>query len=131
VDAIAYRIREPVGHVELQGLFERAWGSGKADYERVLSHSYTWVTATDDDQLVGFVNVAWDGGVHFFLLDTTVDPDHRRRGIGSRLVEEARGACAGTDRWLHVDAEDALMSGFYEPLGFRPTPAGLVQLDLS
>jgi len=38
-------------------------------------------------QLAGFVNVAWDGGVHAFNLDTVVAWPLRRRGIGTRLVE--------------------------------------------
>jgi len=94
----------------------------------VLARSFTWITASNDDDLVGFVNVAWDGGVHFFLLDTTVHPDWARRGIGRRLVEEAIDACRHHGEWLHVDADEALMSGFYQRCGFAPTPAGLVNL---
>jgi len=48
---------------------------------------------------VGFVNVAWDGDVHFFLLDTTVAPSRQGNGIGRRLVEEA------------IDASEAMASG--------------------
>ena len=78
--------------------------------------------------LVGFVNVAWDGATHFFLLDTTVAPSHRRRGIGAALVAAAveLSKRRGGD-WLHVDYEEELTS-FYEGCGFHPTPAGLYQL---
>ena len=38
------------------------------------------VCAREDSELVGFVNVAWDGGVHAFLLDTLVIA--RVRGAG-------------------------------------------------
>ena len=44
----------------------------------MLARSLTYVAAYDTvgggEQLVGFVNVAWDGGIHAFLLDTTVHP---------------------------------------------------------
>jgi len=50
-----------------------------------------YIAAFDGTQLVGFVNVAWDGGVTGFLLDTTVHRDHQRRGIGSALLREAAG----------------------------------------
>jgi hypothetical protein len=45
---------------------------------QLQQHSLTWITAHEEDnRLVGFLNVAWDGGTHAFLLDTVVDPDRR------------------------------------------------------
>ncbi|MEU6644293.1 hypothetical protein ABZ863_17305 [Saccharomonospora sp. NPDC046836] len=35
-------------------------------------HSLGWACAREGDTLVGFVNVAWDSGVHAFILDTVV-----------------------------------------------------------
>lgn len=114
--------------LRLNELFAAAWGSPKPGYERVFDHSFTWVTAFEGDELVGFVNVAWDGDVHFFLLDTTVHPGWQGRGIGRRLVHEAIDACRGHGEWLHVDADGELMARLYESAGFQPTPAGLVDL---
>ncbi|MGH3146209.1 MAG: GNAT family N-acetyltransferase, partial [Rubrobacter sp.] len=66
--------------------------------------------------------------VHGFLLDTTVRPDLRRCGIGSRLVLEAASQAAERGvEWLHVDFEPRLRH-FYESCGFRPTEAGLLWL---
>lgn len=93
-----------------------------------MRRSLGWVCAVDGDRLVGFVNVAWDGGVHAFVLDTTVHPDYQRRGIGRELVHEA--AALSRERgaeWLHVDYDDDL-DAFYRGCGFRPTPAGLIDL---
>jgi ribosomal protein S18 acetylase RimI-like enzyme len=125
---IRYERRADIDVDELNRLFAAAWGSPKPGYEVVFGHSFTWVGAWEGAELVGFVNVAWDGDAHFFLLDTTVHPDRRRRGIGRRLVEEAIEACRGRGEWLHVDADDELMTGFYQRCGFEPTPAGLVNL---
>ena len=97
----------------------------------MLAKSFTWIGATSGDQLIGFVNVAWDGGVHFFLLDTTVHPNWARRGIARQLIEEAIEACRGRGEWLHVDADEELMSGLYARCGFERTPAGLVNLTRS
>jgi len=73
--------------------------------------------------------VATDGGAHAFVLDTTVHPGLRRRGVGRRLVaaavERARAAGAA---WLHVDYEPHL-DAFYRGCGFRPTAAGLLPLN--
>lgn len=56
---------------------------------QVHRHSLGWVCARRDGELVGFVNVAWDGGVHAFILDTMVSAELRRSGIGAELVAEA------------------------------------------
>ncbi len=119
----------PVSNGDLNGLRTAAWEQvGDQDWESILRRSLGWVCATDGDRLVGFVNVAWDGGVHAFLLDTTVHPDYQRRGIGTALVREATVmARAKGAEWLHVDYEDEL-EGFYRGCGFRPTAAGLLAL---
>jgi len=87
------------------------------------------VTARADGDLVGFVNVAWDGGSHAFVLDTLVTAAARRQGIGVELVRVAeREARAAGCEWLHVDFEDHLRAFYFEACGFTPTNAGLVEL---
>jgi ribosomal protein S18 acetylase RimI-like enzyme len=92
-------------------------------------HSLGWVCATDGAELVGFVNVAWDGGVHAFVLDTVVATPFRHRGVGRQLVATAveHARVAGCE-WLHVDFEDHLTGFYFDACGFRPTNAGLIAL---
>lgn len=111
----------------LNDLRATAWdGPQSGNWDSVFAHSLGWICATDGGRIVGFVNIAWDGGSHAFLLDTTVHRDNQRQGIGSALVREAaqlareRGA-----EWLHVDYEDDLEL-FYQSCGFRRTTAGLL-----
>ncbi len=79
--------------------------------------------------LVGFVNVAWDGRDHAFLLDSRVHPAYRGRGIGTALVRRASVASAAAGcQWLHVDYMPE-MARFYTACGFQPTSAGLIRLD--
>ena len=127
-EEILYQRHGTVDPDQLTALFTTAWGEPKPHYERVLARSFTWVTASSEGRLVGFVNVAWDGDAHFFLLDTTVHPGWRHKGIGRRLVEEAIDACRGNGEWLHVDASPELMTAFYGACGFQPTAAGLLRL---
>jgi ribosomal protein S18 acetylase RimI-like enzyme len=119
----------PIESAELNALRTAAWEAvGDQDWEPILRRSLGWVGANDGGRLVGFVNVAWDGGVHAFLLDTTVHPAYQRRGLGRALVREA--AAMARERgaeWLHVDYEDEL-EGFYRGCGFRLTAAGLIDL---
>lgn len=123
-------VRDPtIANESLNALRDTAWEQvGDQDWGPILDRSLGWVGAVDGERLVGFVNVAWDGGVHAFLLDTTVHPEYQRRGIGQALVRGAaelareRGA-----EWLHVDYDDEL-EPFYRACGFRSTPAGLLDL---
>ena len=113
----------------MRRLWLAAWGSeGPASFEAILTRSLVHVGAYDEALLIGFVNVAWDGGIHAFILDTCVDPDYRRQGVALRLV--ARAVEVARDRgaqWLHVDFEPHL-EGFYRQCGFGPTAAGLMRL---
>jgi GNAT superfamily N-acetyltransferase len=129
IDGAALSVRQPLTDTELNTLFAAAWPDHRpARYGSVLQRSLTWITARSDDRLVGFVNVATDGGAHAFLLDTTVHCDWQRHGIGRRLVaaaiDEARTSGI---TWLHVDYEPHL-DRFYRGCGFRPTDAGLLHL---
>jgi GNAT superfamily N-acetyltransferase len=129
IDGVALSLREPVADEELNRLFAAAWPDRRpARYGPVLRRSLTWMTARSDGQLVGFVNVATDGGAHAFLLDTTVHPDWQRHGIGRRLVRAAITEARGYGiRWMHVDYEPHL-TNFYRGCGFRSTEAGLLHL---
>ena len=98
-------------------------------WAQVNRHSLGWVCAERDGELVGFVNVAWDGAVHAFLLDTLVTAALRRHGVGRRLVATAvdHTRAAGCE-WLHVDFDDDLDPFYFDSCGFRPTKAGLIAL---
>ncbi|MFH8368407.1 GNAT family N-acetyltransferase [Streptomyces sp. NPDC018031] len=96
---------------------------------QVQRHSLGWVCAREDGRLVGFVNVAWDGGVHAFILDTMVAGDLRGTGVGTELVAvAARHARAADCEWLHVDFDEHLRPFYFEACGFQPTDAGLIAL---
>lgn len=96
---------------------------------QVQEHSLGWVCARDGDDLVGFVNVAWDGAVHAFVLDTMVTSSVRRHGVGTKLVAAAvtKARDAGCE-WLHVDFGDELRTFYFDACGFEPTNAGLIAL---
>jgi len=98
-------------------------------WSQLTRHSLGWACARDHGELMGFVNVAWDGSAHAFVLDTLVTERARRRGVATRLVamatDEARAAGC---EWLHVDFDDHLRGFYLESCGFTPTAAGLIAL---
>jgi GNAT superfamily N-acetyltransferase len=125
--------RGEVGSEELERLHAAGFERRESPYDwrgQLERHSLGWVTArADDGALVGFVNVAWDGGVHAFVLDTLVDAAWRRQGLATRLVRmaEDRARAAGCE-WLHVDFEPHLTDFYLEACGFTSTPAGVIAL---
>ncbi len=130
-DDIGYTWRGTLTDEEMVDLVTSHGGRASAGWwDRIRSHSLGWVCARNHDGLlVGFVNVAWDGGDHAFLLDTKTRPSHQRRGIGRELVRRAvLGARAAGCEWLHVDFDDDLAPFYFDACGFRPTNAGLIRL---
>src|ERR1039457_1360162 len=132
---VVLRVRTPVADEELSALFVAGWpGHRNAGFAQVHERSLTWISAWRGERLVGYVNVATDGGIHAFVLDTTVHPDERRHGLGQRpgwgrreVRARAVEARAAGIKWLHVDYEPHL-AGFYRSCGFAPTAAGLLSL---
>lgn len=126
---IRYEISPDIGNEALNALFADAWPKhASRNFSNVLSQNLGHVCATLDGVVVGFVNVAWDGGAHAFLLDPTVRTDFQRQGIGTQLVRHAADLARSKGvEWLHVDYEPQL-SGFYAKCGFQSTEAGLMNL---
>ena len=129
---ISYQWRGRVRNPELNALHAEGFGHRLLDDDweaQLAGHSLGWVCARDDGKLVGFVNVAWDGGVHAFILDTLVAARAARQGVGTSLVAVARDEArqAGCE-WLHVDFEDHLRPFYFGACGFTPTSAGLIAL---
>lgn len=128
---MVYEWRGEVGNEELKALHADGFGHEAADHDWVAqlrSHSLGWVCAREAGQLVGFLNVAWDGASHAFILDTLVARRCRHRGIGTALVSTvSREAAAGCE-WLHVDFDDHHQAFYLDACGFVPTNAGLLKL---
>ena len=129
MDTIKFLLNPPIDSPALNALYAASWPRHKErDAWPELAHSLAHIWARDGERLAGFVYIAWDGGVHAFLLDPTVHPDYRRQGLGLALVKQAEVAAkAAGCEWLHVDYEDHLHP-FYRAAGFRPTLAGLIRL---
>jgi len=129
--SIEYRWRGPVSDAEMMTLITAHGGQAVAGWwDQIRPCSLGWVTARlPGGGLAGFVNVAWDGGDHAFLLDTKVARDHQRQGIATALVSHAvRHAEAAGCEWLHVDFGPHLAAFYLDACGFQSTPAGVIHL---
>ena len=136
-DDVSFSLSPAVSNGELNALFASAWSheppheqsevEGR-DFGPMLERSLAYACAHCAEQLVGFVNLAWDGGAHAFISEAVVHRDFQRRGIGSRLVRQVIESARQTKvEWVHVDFEPHLRP-FYERCGFGFTNAGLIKL---
>jgi GNAT superfamily N-acetyltransferase len=129
---ITYEWRGDFGNDEVNALHAEGFDHEPLTYDwwaQVEGHSLGWVCARDGGELVGFVNVAWDGGSHAFVLDTLVTARVRRRGVGTELVAVAAKEARDADcEWLHVDFDDHLREFYFDACGFTPTSAGVIGL---
>jgi GNAT superfamily N-acetyltransferase len=125
--------RAPFDNAAVNALHAEGFDHAVLDVDwrnQVERHSLGWVCAFEAaTRLIGFVNVAWDGGTHAFVIDTLVARDRRHNGIGRGLLEvaERESRAAGCD-WLHVDFEEELREFYVGACGFAPTSAGLIAL---
>ena len=130
---VTYEWRGDFDNAAINALHAEGFGHPTLEIDwagQVQRHSLGWVCARLGVELVGFVNLAWDGGVHAFILDTLVSRRHRRRGIAKEMVgmAVARAREAGCE-WVHVDFEGPDLRAFYlDGCGFVPTDAGLIEL---
>ena len=129
---VSYEWRGEFTNARVNALHAEGFGHRPLDddwKDQVSRHSLGWVCAVEGGELLGFVNVPWDGGVHAFIIDTMVAASAQRRGVGTRLIEvAAENARAAGCEWLHVDFEDELRPFYFASCGFTPTNAGLIAL---
>lgn len=132
MDHVEYSMREPVDDDQLSALHALAFRHAGVSIpwnERLTQHSLFWVTARQDEALIGFVNVIGDGGAHAVLLDLCVHPQAQGRRIGRTLFRAAadearRRGC----HWLHADYEPHLTRFYEQHCGLQSTAAGLLAL---
>lgn len=80
------------------------------------------------DETIAHVKTYARHGVRW-LTDVWVDPDHRRKGLASRLLREALAAHVGEVVYLQVHAytnqplSDEQLTAWYARFGFQPAGA--------
>jgi ribosomal protein S18 acetylase RimI-like enzyme len=95
------------------------WPSLGADLDRahavLTAPGVTSVVALDGDQVIGFAYLLSDGHIAAYLSMMAVHPDHRRQGIGRKLLEYA-APLTGAQR---VDLVTDTANAFYKSFDHR------------
>lgn len=116
---VAFRHDHEVDLDALSVLFRSVgWGARGGDpasLARVLAGSRWVVTAWDEGTLVGFARAISDGVTTAYVTDVVVAPSHRRRGIGTELVQQL---LAGRDSIQFLLRAEPALEPLYRKLGF-------------
>ncbi len=136
-----YQLRRgsPLDRASLVKFMERNWGELAPDHprqhlantvDRYLSADTPlwWVHPQPSSEAIGCLWLGWatdqdSGQIHPYLLLLYINPDHRRRGLASALLETAhtwaRQAGYGQIS-LQVLSHNQVAQCLYEKLGYQP-----------
>ena len=113
---------------EVADLFRAAELNGPLDdlprLQRMIDEAQQVVTARCDGQLVELIRVLTDFAYNAFIADLAVHPIMQRRGLGSRLVEEATRSWLGVKFVVHPGHDSG---GFWARNGFTAAPACVIR----
>ena len=89
--ALTYEWRGQFTNAEFNALHAEAFDHRLLDYDwsrQVRRHSLGWVCARNKDELIGFVNVAWDGGARGGLRSPSRTSPVFGEPLGDELPDE-------------------------------------------
>lgn len=107
---------------------EAYWGRGRsrANIEKQVSGAWRVVGAyAEDGTQVGFARAISDEVAFAYLADVFVLKDHRRQGLGRRIVRTMIDEGPGAEfRWLLHTGDAAFL---YASFGFRPADRRMLE----
>ncbi len=100
------------------------------DLKKVLENTSYWITAYENERIVGIGRLLSDGALYALVCDVIGAPEGQNRGIGSSILTKLINKCTELNLkrvWLFAAPDKA---GFYEKHGFsiRPGEAPGMQL---
>lgn len=124
---IKYKISKPTLS-EYRKLYEgTGWvpSSSLSDemLQTAIDHSWYWISAYDNQRLVGVGRPISDGVLYSFVCDMIVDPKYRNQGIGTKILEMLKEKCRQHSFqrvWLFAATGK---TDFYIKNGFDARPA--------
>jgi N-acetylglutamate synthase-like GNAT family acetyltransferase len=98
--------------------------------KKVLDNTWYWITAYQNESVVGCGRLLSDGALYALICDLIVMPDHQNKGVGVTILKHLVKKCQEMDIkrvWLFAAPDK---TRFYEKYGFsvRPNEAPGMQL---
>lgn len=90
--------------------------------QTAINNSLYWISAYDDEILVGIGRIVSDGALYAFVCDMIVEPKYQKQGIGTSILGLLKEKCREHSFrrvWLFAATGKA---GFYLNNGFEIRP---------
>ncbi len=78
----------------------------------------------EDKKLVGTGRVISDGVINSYLCGLGIDPDHRNKGIGTKISQKLVEYCKERNLHIQLFCEEHLQK-YYEKMGFEVFALGM------
>ena len=120
---INYKDNTPISIDSLTQLYQsvgwRNYYNNPAIMNQLLPGSWHYISAWEDDQLVGLIRTISDGCYILYIQDILVHPDYQRRAIGTSLVKQMLERAKDMQQIILTTDDTEKTIQFYQSLGFQ------------
>lgn len=120
---IHYKDNTPISIDSLTQLYQsvgwRNYYNNPAIMNQLLPGSWHYISAWEDDQLVGLIRTISDGCYILYIQDILVHPDYQRQAIGTSLVKQMLERAKDMQQIILTTDDTERTIQFYQSLGFQ------------
>ena len=120
---IRYQDNTPISIDSLTQLYQsvgwRNYYNNPAIMNQLLPGSWHYISAWEDDQLVGLIRTISDGCYILYIQDILVHPDYQRQAIGTSLMKQMLERAKDMQQIILTTDDTERTIQFYQSLGFK------------
>lgn len=128
---VTYKLNQAISHEALLKLYDSvgwyAYTIGVEDLTQLLTGARHYVSAWDDDRLVGLIRVVGDGVYIAYIQNILVHPDYQRQGVGQALMRKMLEELHYAKQIILTTDDTSKTKAFYQSMGMESfTESGLL-----
>ena len=120
---INYKDNTPISIDSLTQLYQsvgwRNYYNTPAIMSQLLPGAWHYISAWEEDQLVGLIRTISDGCYILYIQDILVHPDYQRQAIGTSLVKQMLERAKDMQQIILTTDDTEKTIQFYQSLGFQ------------
>ena len=120
---IHYKDNTPISIDSLTQLYQsvgwRNYYNNPAIMNQLLPGAWHYISAWEEDQLVGLIRTISDGCYILYIQDILVHPDYQRQAIGTSLMKQMLERAKDMQQIILTTDDTERTIQFYQSLGFK------------